>query len=213
MRRLFVVSLATALLLSGCSAPSQKYPGSKSEGVFFTVPNDWREISTRELKNFERKSGDSDVLDRLALVRYEVAYTKGKDFTAKDVFSLSPTEQPIAFLRVRDLNVDEINGVSYNSLRSILVPLHRMVTNPEPTDPAFDILDDYEVADKGARGVRTIYKITIDGKEQIIDQTAMTSNDRRILYVFVIRCETKCYQKDEKLFTKISDTFSVKGPR
>ena len=211
MRRF--IAIFSIVLLAGCAAPSQQYPGSKKEGVFFTVPQEWREISFKKLQAFERASKDMDVVDRAEMVRYEVAYTTDAKLSAKDVFDLTPTDNPLAYLRVRDLYGDEINSISYNSLRSVLVPLARMVSDPQADDPAFDLIDDFEVSDKGGRSIRTIYRITLDGKEQVIDQTALTSEDRRILYVFVIRCTTQCYNKNKDLMTKISDSFSVKGPR
>ena len=211
VRRLSVI--ISIILLTGCAAPTQQYPGSKKEGVFFAVPQDWREISFKSLQKFELASENMDVVDRASMVRYEVAYTTDKKISAKDVFDLTPTDKPLAYLRIRDLYGDEINNISYNSLRSVLVPLARMVSDPQDDDPEFDLIDDFEVSDKGGRGIRTIYRITLDGKEQVIDQTALTSEDRRILYVFVMRCTTACYNKNKDLMTKISDSFSVKGPR
>lgn len=207
------IALTSIALLTACSAPTQQYPGSKKEGVFFSVPKDWREISFAQLQKYEKSSSNSDVLDRASMVRYEVAYTTDPKVTAKDVFALTTTDKPVVFMRVRDLFADEINSVSYNTLRSVLVPLTRLVNEPQAGDPTFDLYDDYEVGDTGGRGVRTIYRINLDGKDQVIDQTALTSDDRRILYVFVIRCSTTCYNKNKDLMTKISDSFSVKGPR
>jgi len=211
VRRLLFIPLAVVLV--ACAAPTEQYPGSKSEGTFFSAPRNWHTLSFDELKSYEMKSSNSDVIDRAQMVRYEVAASPNKKIAPKDVFSLSPVDQPVAFLRVRDLYPDEINSVSYNTLRSVLVPLSRMVNNPQAGDAPFDLIDDFEVADKGGRGVRTIFRITLDGVEQVIDQTAVTSDDRRTLYVFVIRCTTKCYNSNEKLMTDIADSFSVKGPR
>lgn len=211
--RKVVLLLVGALALTGCTAPSQKYPGSKSEGVFFTVPYSWREISPKALEKYQKDTGNTGVMDRLSMVRYEIAYTTDPNIGPHEVFSLSATDKPVAFLRVRTLFPDEVNNISYNVLRNILIPVSQIVTDPKASDPPLDLVDDYEVADKGARGVRTIYRVTLEGKEQVIDQTAMTSPDRSILYVFVIRCSTQCYNKNKTLMTKISDSFSVKGPR
>lgn len=211
MRR--ALALMLALLLTACSGASQQYPGSKKEGVFFTVPNDWKEISMERLQKFERSSTSSAVLNRAALVRYEVAYSPNGKLEPLDVFSQAETDQPVALLRVRDLSAEEVNAVSYNVLRSILFPIPQIVLQPQAGDPPFELIDDFEVADKGGRGVRTIYRITIDGVEQTVDQTAVTSNDHRILYAFIIRCSSACYKKNQKLMTKISDSFSIKGAR
>ena len=211
MRRAF--ALIALVALSACSSPTQQYPGSKDEGVFFTVPNHWKSISMAELQKYENASSNPDVVDRAALVRYEVGYSPDKAITPHDIFSQEVTDQPVALLRVRDLYADEVNAVSYNVLRSILFPIPRMVLDPQESDPTFELLDDYEVADKGGRGVRTVYRISINGREQTVDQTAVMSPDHRILYAFIIRCSSECYAKNKKVMTEISDSFSIKGPR
>lgn len=211
VRALFALPLIA--VLTACAAPTEQFPGSKTDGAFFAAPHEWKSISMAQLQKYEKSSSNPDVVDRAQMVRYEVALTPSEEITAKDVFSLAPVDQPVAFMRIRDLYPEEINSVSYNTLRSVLVPLSRMVTDPQQGDAPFDLIDDYEVADKGGRGVRTVYRITLQGKEQVIDQTAVTSEDRRTLYVFVIRCTTTCYNNNEKLMTKIADSFSVKGPR
>ena len=207
------LALPLLAVVTACSAPTQQFPGSKADGAYFAAPREWRNISFADLQRYEKSSSNPDVVDRASMVRYEIALTPSKEVSAKDVFSLAPVDQPVAFMRIRDLFPEEINSASYNSLRSVLVPLSRMVTNPQTGDAPFDLIDDFEVADKGGRGVRTIYRITLQGQEQVIDQTAVTSDDRRTLYVFVIRCTTECYNKNEKLMTTIADSFSVKGPR
>jgi len=41
--------------------------------------------------------------------------------------------------------------------------------------PDFEILSDREVVEKGARGVQTIYRFSIDGEQQTFNQTALMS--------------------------------------
>ena len=211
MRRLPI--LLTILLLTGCSAPTQQYPGSKKEGTFFAAPKSWHAIDMKSLQKYEKASTNSDVVDRASMVRFEVALSPNKNLSAADIFSLRVTDQPIAFLRVRDIYANEVNSVSYNSLRSVLVPVTRIITQPRNDDPELDLIDDYEVSDKGGRGVRTIYRVTVDGKSQVIDQQALISDDRRTLYVFVVRCSNECYNKNKEVMTKMADSFSVRGAR
>ena len=201
------------IVLTSCSTPTDQFPGSKDDGAYFAAPREWRKISFAQLQNFEKSSTNQDVIDRASMVRYEVALTPSVEIKAKDVFALTPVDVPVAFMRIRDLFPEEVNSVSYNSLRSVLVPLSQMVTDPQEGDAPFDLIDDFEVADQGGRGVRTIFRITLNGEEQVIDQTAVVSEDRRTIYVFVIRCTTTCYNNNQKLMTKIADSFSVKGPR
>jgi len=77
----------------------------------------------------------------------------------------------------------------------------------------FSILSDQEIVEKGARGVRTVYTITIDDVKQTISQTALMSNDRTTMYIFVVRCETSCFKKNTKTINEIVNSFTVRGAR
>jgi hypothetical protein len=212
-RKVISIFVCATIGLSACGAPSQKYAASKSEGVYFTVPNSWNEIPMKVLNAFESKSTAAGAADRLSLVKWQQAYTLDHSITPSKVYSLTAPTVPIAFVRVRSLFPDEVNSVSYNSLRDVVEPITEWVNNPTDTTPVFNIVDDYEVVQKGARGVRTIYSFTNKGISQTIDQTALVSPDRQKIYVFVLRCTSTCYNKNIKAISRIADSFTVRGAR
>lgn len=202
-----------ALLLTSCAQPSHKYASSKSEGVYFTVPNTWHEITMKALNSQEAKSSAVGATEKLALVKWQEAYSPDNKVGPKETFSLSPTSSPLAFVRVRDLFPDEINAVSYNTLRDIVQPVTDWVNNPTATTPIYNIIDDHEVIQKGGRGVRTIYNFVKSGVSQTVDQTALMSADHTKIYVFVLRCTTTCYNKNIKEISRIADSFTVRGAK
>lgn len=202
-----------ALVLTGCGEPTQKYGASKSEGVYFTVPVTWHRITMSALNALEAKSTATGASEKLAYVRWQEAYSPDEKIGAKQTFSLTPTNSPLAFVRVRDLFPDEVNAVSYNTLRDIVQPVTEWVNNPTSTTPVYNIIDDHEVIQKGGRGVRTIYNFIDSGVSQTIDQTALMSLDHAKIYVFVVRCTTVCYNKNIKEISRIADSFTVRGPR
>lgn len=202
-----------ALALSSCGHPSQIYGASKSEGVYFTVPNSWHQITMSSLNALEAKSTAVGAAEKLAYVKWQEAYSPDHKVSAKDAFSLTPTSVPLAFVRVRELFPDEINAVSYNTLRDIVQPVTDWVTNPTATTPVYNIIDDHEVIQKGGRGVRTIFNFIDSGVSQTIDQTALMSPDHAKIYVFVVRCTTICYNKNIKEISRIADSFTVRGPK
>ncbi len=108
---------------------------------------------------------------------------------------------------------DEVNAVSYNTLRDIVQPVTDWVNNPTASTPVYNIIDDHEVVQKGGRGVRTIYNFIDSGVSQTIDQTALMSPDHAKIYVFVVRCTTVCYNKNIKAISRIADSFTVRGPK
>ncbi|MEI9907887.1 MAG: hypothetical protein WDO06_08370 [Actinomycetota bacterium] len=206
-------ALASVLLLSSCGTPSQKYAASKSEGVYFTVPQEWHEISMKELSALESTSKAIGAAEKLSLVKWQAAYTPNKKIQAKQVFSIKPTTEPLVFVRVRDLFPDEINSISYNTLRDVVEPLTDWVSNPDASTPEFNVVDDFEVKQPNARGVHTIYDFVVDGVSQTIDQVSLMSLNGQKIYVLVLRCTTKCYDKNRKLLAKISKSFTVRGKK
>jgi hypothetical protein len=215
MRRPVIALLGIALVLglTGCGESSKLYPASKSEGVFFSVPTNWKALSTASLNKYEKESTEPEGAARQALVKWQIAYTTNKKLKAAEVFNLTAPSKPLAIARVRDLESSEINSVSYNTLRDVIVPVTQIIEGDDPSAPDFQILVDQEVVQKGARGVQTVYSFSIDGKEQTINQTSLMSNDRTKLYIFVVRCATECYNKNEKKIEEIVSSFTVEGAR
>lgn len=208
-----LISLALAISLSACGESSKLYPASKSEGVFFSVPKTWDEISSASLNKYERETAGTEGESRQALVKWQIAYSTNSKLKVSEVFDLTAPKEPLAFARVRDLEGTEINSVSYNSLRDVIVPITSLMNGDDPSAPDFEILADQEVVEKGARGVQTIYSFSIDGVKQTINQTALVSNDRTTMYIFVVRCESKCYDKNEKKIDEIVGSFTVQGAK
>lgn len=215
MRRPVIALLGIALVLglTGCGESSKLYPASKSEGVFFSVPTNWRALSTASLNKYERESTEPEGAARQALVKWQIAYTTNKKLKVPEVFNLTAPTQPLVFARVRDLESSEINSASYNSLRDVIVPVTQIIAGDDPSAPDFQILVDQEVVQKGARGVQTVYSFSIDDKEQTINQTSLMSNDRTTMYIFVVRCTTECYAKNKKKIEEIVSSFTVEGAR
>jgi hypothetical protein len=215
MRRPVIALLGIALVLglTGCGESSKLYPASKSEGVFFSVPTNWKALSTASLNKYEKESTEPEGAARQALVKWQIAYTTNKKLKAAEVFNLTAPTKPLAFARVRDLENSEINSVSYNTLRDVIVPVTQIIEGDDPSAPDFQILVDQEVVQKGARGVQTVYSFSIDGKEQTINQTSLMANDRTKLYIFVVRCTTECYNKNKKKIEEIVSSFTVEGAR
>lgn len=212
-KRLFAVLLPAVLLLTGCAQPSQKYASNKQEGVYFSIPNSFLKISQEELAKQESLNTATGAADRAASVLWQEAYTPNGGLKAADVLSIKTPDSPIVFVRTRALLGDEINSISYNSLRDVIVPLTSWV-NGTKTAPNYDISLDEERVEKGARGIRSQYWfVSTDGKNQTINQTSLLSNDHTKIYILIVRCSTECFTKNEKELQKISDSFTVRGAK
>lgn len=210
---ILIVVVLTSTALVSCGQPSQKYATSKSEGTYFTVPVEWHEVTMKELSAVEAKSTVSGAAEKLLLVKWQEAYSPDSEVGPTQVFSAYPTTKPLVFVRVRWLFPDEVNSLSYNTLRDLVEPVTDWVNNPASNTPDYNIVDDFEVVQEGGRGVRTIFNFVHKGLSQTIDQTALMSKDGQKIYLLVMRCTTKCYHKNKKIFAKIAKSFTVKGDR
>lgn len=213
-KSLFTVTLALiiiALMLSSCGKPTKKFVAFKQDGVFFTVPNGWHEITPKVLSDYEAKATDEGVAARLAAVKWQVAYSPNLKITPKEVFSLAPKESPIVFLRIRNLYATEINAVSFNSLRDIVVPLTSWIDGSLAA-PKFTLIEDQDFKDKGATGIRSAFTFaTANGQLETMNQTVALSPDRSILYVLIIRCSDICYTQNQSTLDKIVQSFTIRG--
>lgn len=207
------IFMVLALVLTGCGESSQLYPASKEDGVYFSVPKTWTGLSFAALSKYEKKSAGNPEESRESLVRWQVAYSTDPKVKVSSVFTLKPPPSPLIFARVRDLTAEETNDFSYNSLRNVIVPVTQLADGAELGVPDFEILTDREVVEKGARGVQTIYRFSIDGEQQTFNQTALMSNDHSTIYILIGRCLSKCYQKNKKAIEDIVSTFTVEGAK
>jgi hypothetical protein len=146
-------------------------------------------------------------------VKWQIAYSTDSKLKAAEVFNLTAPTQPLVFARVRELSSSEINSISYNSLRDVIVPVTQIINGDDPSAPDFEILADQEVVQKGGRGVQTTYRFTIDDVKQTINQTSLMSNDRTTMYIFVVRCTSECYSKNMKKIDEIVSSFTVQGAK
>jgi len=206
--------LAPLLLLASCGTPSKLYAADKADGVYFTVPHDWHEISQDSINAVESKSQAAGAADRLALVHWQIGYSVEKNFKAENVLSLKAPEKPVVYVRVRSMSSDEMNAVSYNTLRDLVVPLTTWASGSDASAPPLSISDDSEIVQKGGRGVHTQYTFKGSGGiEQTIDQSALMANDRSTLYIMIVRCSKSCFDSNRKVLEKIVTSFTVRGKK
>ncbi|MFM2102950.1 MAG: hypothetical protein RL740_37 [Actinomycetota bacterium] len=210
--QLILFTLLATLLLTGCSA-SQQYAGSKKDGAFFAIPNGWFQITNEELNKEEAKSTNQDDLDRLSLVTYQVGFSAVKKVTPEQVFLLDPTPHPVVFARFRDLFPEERNSISLNALRNVILPVTDLLDGTIENTRNFQLIDDQEVVEKGATGVNLVYSFDFKGINETINQTALYSNDKSKIFLFIARCTTKCYNKNVDRIEKIVNSFTVRGAR
>ena len=201
------------MALTGCSQ-SQIYATDKFTGTYVAIPNGWNKIEKSELDKAESKSTAPGAAEKLAKVLWHEAYTTSPEVTATQILNLQAPVGAAVYVRVRALDFSEINSISYNSLRNLLVPITTWLEDPAKANPKFVLIDDYERVEKVARGVRTIYTFEdVAGVSETVDQTALISDDRTKIYILVVRAKTKYYNKHVDELLAIGDSFTVRGDK
>lgn len=215
IKRTLSSAFAIGLLASVTSCTqSQNYSANKASGTYLTVPDGWNKITSAQLRVAEKKSTAQGAAARLAGVVWQEAYSTTKITKPESVFSLDATDGAVAYVRVRNLNFDELNSVSYNALRNVIVPLTTWLATPKEANSGFLLIDEYERVEKVARGVRSIYTFADpNGVLQTVDQTALVSDDRTRIYLLIIRAPNKYFTKNLKVLQKIGDSFTVRGDK
>jgi hypothetical protein len=147
------------------------------------------------------------------MVGYQAGFSKLKKLTARDVFMLQPTTEPVLYVRVRDLFPEERNAISLNTLRNIILPVTEYADGTRANDRNFQLIDDQEVFEKGGRGVLLEYSFDYEGTNVEVKQAALYSNDQNKIYLFVLRCSTACFNKNLKSVDEIVKSFTVRGAK
>ena len=214
-KRLAIVALITAGLvgLTGC-AQSQIYAMDKVSGTYLAIPKGWNKIVKSDLDKAESKSTAPNAAEKLASVIWQEAYATSPKVAAPQVLNLQAPEGAVVYVRVRNLNFEESNSISNNTLRNLIAPVTTWLEDPDNANPKFVLIDDYERIEKAARGIRTIYTLADDsGVSETVDQTVLLSEDRTRVYILLVRAKTKYYDKHVDELLAIGDSFTVRGDK
>lgn len=188
-----------------------KYGSDVKDGVYFSVPQSWNTVTGKALLAQEALSTTQGAAERLTLVHYQEAYSPNPKIKAKDVLTLTAPNSPIVYARVRALTNSEIQQISYNDLRNLILPVTSWEDGTASSIPVYSVASDQEAIQKGGRGIHTIFSFTNNGVSQTINQTGLLSNDHRTLVMFVVRCSTLCYFKNKTTIDKAVASFTVRG--
>ena len=199
--------------LTSCSQ-SQIYAMDKVSGTYFAIPKGWNKIVKSDLDKAESKSTAENAAEKLASVIWQEAYATSPKVAAPQVLNLQAPEGAVVYVRVRNLNFEESNSISNNTLRNLIAPVTTWLEDPENANPKFVLIDDYERVEKAARGIRTIYRLADDsGRSETVDQTVLLSEDRSRDYILLVRAKTKYYDKHVDELLAIGDSFTVRGDK
>jgi hypothetical protein len=204
--RVALIAFAVALLSSACGGLQRsgyQYVRNRSTGTYLKVPSEW---TVYDQKAIEKQVGDaSGGLDNARFPFISVFDASPHSELDFDVF----TDMPMGVVRVRELSQEERDGVSFASARDELFPL-----NDAASTGQLPVQKSVEVNQAGAQGQRIVFTYTDEesGTTSTIDQTTLVDHGKNRLYLLVVGCETKCYEKHRKEIETVVTSLTIKEP-
>jgi hypothetical protein len=180
-----------------------QYVRNRTTGTYLKVPDRWTVYDQRaiEASIVEGGGGEDGIDERFRFISVFDATPDGElDF---DVF----TDNPMGVVRVRELTVEERDGVSFASARDELFPLNDALGAGQlPVKKAV------EVKQTSAQGQRIVFTYVDEesGTTSTIDQTTLIDHDKNRLYLLVVGCEARCYEKHRKEIETVVTSLTIK---
>ena len=207
-RRLSVVAVLAALLLTGCSAPSKQYVNADSYGMYLALPKTWEQVPDSQVKTAQSGWNDDPGQVYTQTVLWQKIWGP-TGVTPKMVFDSRPTKQPTAYAFVRDLlNVEQqqVSGDVATSLQDIIIPASSLAA------AGIDVSTE-QWNKNGFVGIHQRATYPMAGGKSTVEAVSMLAPDRKRLYVLVLRCSDTCYAAHADQFDQVMKSLTFKETR
>jgi hypothetical protein len=194
--------------VTGCGAPQYTYVANSSRSTYFKVPNGWHQISGGALQKAEAQL-------QYPAGAWQVAYEAGAAPNASDFLSFG-SSKPFVFAEIGTLTSAGSQGLSYNGLRDIFLPVtstaRQNVPAGYPLTGFKQIRDQNLTPGLGVHGVRETFDYTIEGgPTDTFDEIALTNAEDTVVYFMVLHCTTSCYSSDQTQINDVMSSFTIRS--
>jgi hypothetical protein len=223
-----VTSVAAALvaagLLAGCAGSGQRYVKNSSDGVYFTIPDDWKLYEEDAILDFQSEELGPEAVESQRERSWQVFFDAAPSPSLRHLEQFL-TSHPNGQAQVLELGPQERDMVSLEVLRNLVFPIDQIV---EFDETLVELVDAEEINREGVRGVQFVFNVDtktvqdlIDGVEPdpnrkrkfaTVNQTALVDSKTRKLYALVISCEADCYEDNKSTIEKVADSWTVEEP-
>jgi hypothetical protein len=189
----------------------------KSAPSFFKVPGQWKVYQQDDML---KVSGEARTMSPSELF-FLRAKRRMVGFDASDPPSaLHPTvpltDRPAGFEQVSVLNDDERDTVSLETLRNFVFPIDKSITAAQQSgsDPRVEVIarDDEVTQAGGLHGTHLVFNVKTkdQGVTLTFDQTTLLDKTSRVLYVFVVGCDSVCFLRDQSTIKNVVHSWTIK---
>ncbi len=228
-RRPLLVALAAmvACLAAACTPSQYEFESNKRLGVHLKVPKDWQEVpqdALFPLYEQNTKQGSPEAYRILKQVVWEKAWDSSAEPSVAH-FVLGSADAPVVRVMVRSLLEEErklvsaeyVSNLAVGSYSQDLQGFKELLRNPgtsELVSADFIPLQDEQLSPDGYFGVRQLFEARNAEDESLyaVAFIGLVDVQRTRLYTLTMHCNRRCFLANEKQFSEVLDSFTVRKP-
>ncbi len=218
------------VLATACGESKFRYVSNSDINTYLKVPAAWEKYEQEDLVQAEIDAArlanqPSSLIDVLINRQFQWRMAFDGDPVPSVEHTLSLAEEPVVEVSVRSLDQDEHEQVSLAALRNVIINYDEMKADAQAdlvsrgfgitgaSTSTFRPIDEEELHyDDGVRGIRLRYVLRPNPSSPFyaFDQTTLVDSKAQRLYVLLIRSGEAQFLRDNRLFTEIAKSFTVK---
>jgi hypothetical protein len=196
-------------LLGACSGPNVNYVKSEEiQGArataYFKLPERWAVYDEDEVIEQQAPDLPDDQLEAVKATQWLFAFDADPSPSIEHVGN--PSAHPTGFARVRMLTPDEAD-YSVEDLQAEIFPLDTLEGSE-----GFELSHEESMKfPDGIEGKR--FEFSLETTEETLQahQIAAYDAENRIVYVFVITCDSECFDRDGAVIDRVISSWTVEG--
>lgn len=206
-RRPRATAVAALLLVGGvapsaCSGSGFTYIKSTSNNTYFKVPNDWKVYDRDAVLEASDSPSDQDA----SALRFIAIFDADPNPSIEH--ELSTATHPFGLARVRELGVEERDVFSLSKLRNEIVPIDEIL---EKDVGKVELVESpRSVVKGGLAGTRLVYTVRTEDGSFTVHQTGLVDAETRLVYFFIVGCQTTCFSAHRDTINEIADSWTIK---
>jgi hypothetical protein len=205
-------SLAVLVLAGSCSNSGFLYVSSSDRRAYFKVPADWRFFDKRDILVGSGQSLSGETNRQLPWL---IAFDSDPKPSLDHILSLGDAPgYPVVEARIQKLTLQLRDQLSLAGIRNAIYPVDQLLQ-----ENAAEVLTYKDVTFPGGlHGNRITYDVIPNGATGIssggsvirVEQMGVIDASTNTLYIFVVRCESHCFQANKALIEQIAESWTVK---
>jgi hypothetical protein len=204
-RVLLALATAAAVLLGACGGSGFRYVGSAEDSVFMKAPLEWTLFTPREMLEATGLESEPEG----SRYRWMIGFDAAPEPRMENVIDFTSfPEHPVVIAWVRDINFQEQDRFSLNSIRN-----ERFTVDQLLSEGGGSLISQRNLLQEGGfhgeEDVFTIRNGVSPRASLTIRQLGLTNPSLDTLYFLQILCTSSCYNHNESQINQVADSWTV----